>query len=278
MMQATPLDLALTSAAVLGLRHGFDYDHIAAISDITSVESSRRQAMRMGLLYVLGHAAMVAVLGSAVVTLQRSLPRSLDNWAERAVGFTLLALGVYVLATLLRDQTNLPRSRASILIGWFTWLGWKFQQIWGARSAAPPAPRSGSYSPQSVFLIGIIHGLGAETPSQLLVFLLAANLGGLARGFLGLCIFLTGLLAMNTLMTASAIGLFGLSAAKPAVLRFVIGAAAAYSVVVGSIFLFGAASLLPPLGGYERPQAATAFARTHIQVENPWRCSRRQME
>jgi hypothetical protein len=249
MMQTTPLDLALTSAAVLGLRHGFDYDHIAAISDITSLESSRRQAMRMGLCYVLGHAAMVAVLGSAVIALQRSLPRSLDTWAERAVGFTLLALGVYVLGTLLRDKTNLPRSRASILIGAFTWLGWKFRQICGAGSVAPPAPRAGSYSPQSVFLIGIIHGLGAETPSQLLVFLLAANLGGLARGFLGLSIFLTGLLAMNTLMTASAIGIFGLSAAKPAVLRFVIGAAAAYSVVVGSIFLFGAASLLPPLGG-----------------------------
>ena len=40
-MQApTTLHLALLSAAVLGLRHGFDYDHIAAISDITSVEQT----------------------------------------------------------------------------------------------------------------------------------------------------------------------------------------------------------------------------------------------
>ena len=249
MMQTTSLDLALTSAAVLGFRHGFDYDHIAAISDITSVESSRRQAMRMGLLYVLGHAAMVAVLGSAVITFQRSLPRSIDHWAERAVGLTLLALGVYVLGTLLQGKANLPRSRASILIAAFRWLVWKLRQICGTPSAAPPAEKSGSYGPRSVFLIGIIHGLGAETPSQLLLFLLAANLGGLARGFLGLSIFLAGLVAMNTLMTASAIGIFGLSAAKPAMLRFVIGAVAAYSVVVGSIFLFGAASFLPPLGG-----------------------------
>jgi high-affinity nickel-transport protein len=54
---------------------------------------------------------------------------------------------------------------------------------------------------------------------------------------------------MNTLMTASAVGIFGLSAAKPRVLRLVIGATAAYSVVVGSIFLFGASSLLPQMGG-----------------------------
>jgi hypothetical protein len=249
MILTTPLDLALISAAVLGFRHGFDYDHIAAISDITSVESSRKRAMRMGLLYVLGHAAMVAALGSAVILFQRSLPKSIDNWAERAVGLTLLVLGVYVLATLLRDKRNLPRSRASLLLGVFAWLGRRFQQLRGAVPDQARAQASASYGPESVFLIGIIHGLGAETPTQLLVFLLAANLGGLARGFLGLSVFLAGLLAMNTLMTASAIGIFGLSASKPEVLRFVIGATAAYSVVVGSIFLFGVAGFLPRLGG-----------------------------
>jgi hypothetical protein len=248
-MLTTPLNLALLSAAVLGFRHGFDYDHIAAISDITSVESSRRQATRMGLLYVFGHAAMVAVLGSAAILFQRSLPKRIDSWAEHAVGLTLLVLGLYVLGTLFGGKTDLPRSRASILIGAFSWLSWRFRQLCGTTSAAPVKRKSASYSPRSVFLIGIIHGLGAETPSQLLLFLLAANLGGLARGFLGLSVFLVGLLVMNTLMTASAIGIFGLSAAKPAVLRFVIGATAAYSVVVGSIFLFGVASVLPQLGG-----------------------------
>src|ERR1700726_1859292 len=96
------LELALLSAAVLGFRHGFDYDHIAAISDITSVELNRSRAMRMGLFYVLGHAAMVALLGGAVVLFQRSLPARIDNWAERVVGLTLVVLGVYVLGTLLR--------------------------------------------------------------------------------------------------------------------------------------------------------------------------------
>jgi len=248
-MLTTPLNLALISAGVLGFRHGFDYDHIAAISDITSVESSRRRAMRMGLLYVLGHAAMVAALGSAVILFQRSLPKSVDNWAERAVGLTLLVLGVYVLTTLLRDKANLPRSRASLLLGAFAWLGRRFQQLSGAAPDEAPVQASTRYGPESVFLIGIIHGLGAETPTQLLVFLLAANLGGLTRGFLGLSVFLAGLLAMNTLMTASAIGIFGLSASKPGVLRLVIGATAAYSVVVGSIFLFGVANFLPRLGG-----------------------------
>ena len=249
LMTSMPLNLAVLSTGVLGFRHGFDYDHIAAITDITSVETSRRRAMRMGLLYALGHAATVATLGGVVIFLQRSLPPSIDNWAERAVGITLLVLGLYVLSSLFRDDpTFVPRSRAAILIDSSRWVLWRLRKLFGADSSAQPVRRSGAYSRASVFVIGVIHGLGAETPTQLLLFLVAANLGGLSRGLLGLGVFLTGLLIMNTLMTASAVGIFGLSAAKPKLLRFVIGATAAYSVVVGSIFLFGVAKLLPPIG------------------------------
>jgi len=92
------LELALISAAVLGFRHGFDYDHIAAISDITSVQTKAVGVeCALGLLYALGHAATVAVLGSAVILFQLSLPEGMDRIAERLVGITLLILGVYVL-------------------------------------------------------------------------------------------------------------------------------------------------------------------------------------
>jgi high-affinity nickel permease len=244
------LQLALFTAAVFGFRHGFDYDHIAAITDITSVEPSRSRGMRMGFLYVLGHAATVAVLGAAVIFFQRSLPAKIDNWAERAVGLTLVLLGIYVLGTMLREKSSYaPKSRASMLIGAFRWLAWKARGVFGAPRASKPQARSGSYSGRSVFLIGIIHGLGAETPTQLMIFLLAANLGGVGLGFLGLGMFLAGLVTMNMLMTASAVGLFGATSAKPRLMRLVLGLTAAYSVVVGTIFLFGSSALLPPLGG-----------------------------
>src|SRR5207248_8363335 len=99
MMDPFNLRLALVSAAVLGFRHGLDYDHIAAISDISSVQARPRDAMRYGLLYVAGHAATVAVLGSAAVIFRISLPPASDRWAERLVGVTLLVLGLYVLGT-----------------------------------------------------------------------------------------------------------------------------------------------------------------------------------
>src|SRR5258706_1276595 len=93
------LRVALLSAAVLGFRHGLDYDHVGAITDISSVQSKARDAMRYGLLYVAGHATTVAVLGSAAVVFRIALPAATDRWAERLVGITLLMLGIYVLGT-----------------------------------------------------------------------------------------------------------------------------------------------------------------------------------
>jgi high-affinity nickel-transport protein len=243
----TSLQLALLSAAILGLHHGFDYDHIAAITDITSVQTSRWRGMRLGLLYALGHAAMVAVLGSAVIVFQLSLPRGIDRIAERLVGLTLLILGVYVLGSLFKGNTA-PRSRFHLMAGALRWLHWKMKSYWHDHDVPRPADKIWNYDSKSVLAIGVVHGLGAETPSQLMIFLLAANLGGVSKGFVGLAMFIAGLLVMNTLMTAVAVGLFGVSSRLPR-FQFVITALTAiYSLAVGALFLFGSSQLLPPLG------------------------------
>jgi hypothetical protein len=250
-MSLSTLDLAFVSAGILGFRHGFDYDHIAAISDITSMEPSKKSAMQMGLVYILGHAVTLGALGGAVILFQHSLPRQIDRWAERAVGATLVLLGIYVLGSLLRKKENdlLPRSRAAILISIIQWATWKLQRVFDRGPIEMPKREHEPYNPSIVFLIGVIHGLGAETPSQLLIFLLAANLGGASLGLVGLGVFLAGLITMNLLMTASIVGVLSFSANKPILLQWVVGATATYSVVVGVIFFMGGAALLPALGG-----------------------------
>jgi high-affinity nickel-transport protein len=110
-----------------------------------------------------------------------------------------------------------------------------------------PEPFRFRYDQSSVVLVGIVHGLGAETPSQLLLFLLAANLGGTSRGFLGLLCFIAGLLVMNTIMTASASGIFARSTHRPRLQMFITSLTAAYSFVLGAIFLFGMSDKLPAL-------------------------------
>ena len=250
MVDSLNLRLALASAAMLGFRHGLDYDHIAAISDITSVQSRTRDAMRYGLLYVSGHAATVAVLGGAVVGFRLTLPAASDRWAERLVGITLLVLGVYVLGTFFRESGHShvrPRTRITLLLNGLLWVYWRLGQIFGGTRVEPPQVFKDGYGTRSTFVVGVIHGLGAETPTQILLFLMAANLGGTAVGLLGLMMFIVGLLLMNTLMCASAAGLFSATVASPYALRALTLITSVYSIAVGTIFLVGAADKLPSL-------------------------------
>lgn len=251
MIDPVNLRLALLSAAVLGFRHGLDYDHIAAISDISSVQSKARDAMRYGLLYVAGHATTVAVLGAAAVVFRIALPPASDRWAERLVGITLLVLGLYVLGTFFRPgkHSHGPRTRITLLANGALWVYWRLSRIFGGTRGQAPQVFKDGYGTASTFLVGVIHGFGAETPTQILLFLMAANLGGTAAGLLGLLMFIVGLVAMNTLMCASAAGIFSATLARPNALRAMTLATSAYSIVVGSMFLFGWAWRLPSLTG-----------------------------
>src|ERR1700751_3781461 len=98
------LELALFSCAVLGLRHGFDYDHLAAISDITAVQQSGKQGIRLGIIYALGRAFTVGPRGILVIMLHIPLPARLDAWAERLIGVTLIVLGILVVANLVQHS------------------------------------------------------------------------------------------------------------------------------------------------------------------------------
>ena len=137
------LELALFSCAVLGLRHGFDYDHLAAISDITAVQKSWKQGMRLGITYAMGHALTVVALGSLVVMLHIPLPARLDNWTERLIGATLIVLGIGVVANLIRHSHShqAVRSRWAILITGCQYAWWRTVKLFQTTDAAARAFR-----------------------------------------------------------------------------------------------------------------------------------------
>ena len=87
----------LFSAFGYGLRHGFDWDHIAALTDISSVEKSKKRAFLLSSFYALGHAAVVIVLGVAIILADFTLPESVDTTLMYFIGFSLVALGIWVL-------------------------------------------------------------------------------------------------------------------------------------------------------------------------------------
>src|SRR5436190_13472214 len=95
------IGLVLTALG-FGFRHGIDWDHLAALSDITASQDHPRRSMALATLYALGHALVVFVLGILAILLSAELPGWVDGTMQRVVGATLLVLGAYVVVSLAR--------------------------------------------------------------------------------------------------------------------------------------------------------------------------------
>jgi hypothetical protein len=95
----------------------------------------------------------------------------------------------------------------------------------------------------------MIHGIGAETPTQILIFVAAAGSGGTAAGVAVLLAFIVGLILANSLITiGSALGF--LSASQNFVVYATVGmVTAVLSLILGVIFLTGTERILPAFFG-----------------------------
>ena len=110
------IGLVLTAFG-FGFRHGIDWDHIAALTDITSSQEEPRRSMWFATLYALGHALVVFLLGFAAIVLAQRLPEGVDAVMERFVGATLVILGCYVFYALARHGRDFRmRSRWMLLL------------------------------------------------------------------------------------------------------------------------------------------------------------------
>jgi hypothetical protein len=291
----------LVSALLFGFRHGIDWDHIAAITDIAGSQVDRRRSILFGSIYALGHALVVFLIGTAAIVLGERLPHSVDDVMTRIVGVTLILLGIYVVVGLVKHGREFRmRSRWMLIFSGVRSLSRKLREADGDDSAADPSPdhphegepvhvhvgaggsssvavagdirvsdwhhghhgRPGhhhhkhpepedqfmQYGRATAFGVGMIHGVGAETPTQLLIFLTAAGAGGRLAGELVLAAFIAGLLVSNTLITVGSAFGFLRASRNWTVYLIVALLTALFSTVIGVLFLFGKGTL-PALFG-----------------------------
>ncbi len=235
------LGVALVATGVgLGLRHGIDWDHIAAISDVTGTQSSRPRAFAMGSLYALGHATVVIVLGVLAIVLGAQLPDWVDGYMETIVGLTLVGLALWIFWSLWRTRGVVLKSRWMLVFD-------GARALWRRALGRPPAERSrgGSHGAATSTGIGMIHGIGAETGSQALILAGAAGATSELAGTFLLAAFAVGLVISNTLITvASIVGFVGLRARKWTQLSLGVSIGL-FSLVIGMLFLLQKANILP---------------------------------
>ena len=232
---------AFVAAGVFGLRHGVDWDHLAALTDLTGSQTSARRSMRLATLYALGHACTVLVLGVVAILFAERLPVGVDEAMERVVGLSLVALGIWMVHTTLRTGALPPlRSR------WMLVLEAIRSRL--GRGPGPAAPvvivRYGTWSS---FGVGSLHGVGAETPTQLLVFAAAVSADGRATSIGLLVCFLVGLVVSNTAVAAASTLGYQRVLRHRAVAGVLAAATALFSLVLGTSLLFGIGPSLPEL-------------------------------
>jgi high-affinity nickel-transport protein len=214
--------------------------------------SGQWEAIRLGTLYALGHGVVVIALGIAALTFGALLPDWLDPLMGRIVGFTLVALGLWVMYSIYRyaraGERFRLRSRWMLVFDAIRYAWRRFQARIHGHEHVEPLEMS-SYGARTSFGVGMIHGVGAETGTQVL---LIAAVGGASAAGLGipmLFAFVIGLLISNfAIVVISSVGF--VSSQSREQIYVVIGAVAGlFSLFVGTIFLFGLDGVLPDLGG-----------------------------
>ena len=93
--------LGLATGFFLGVRHCLEPDHLTAVAHFASNTRRKRDGLRAGLLWGMGHGAAVLVVALALLHLRGRLD-GFEALAERAVGATLIALSIWRLRALRR--------------------------------------------------------------------------------------------------------------------------------------------------------------------------------
>ena len=248
----------------LGFRHGFDVDHVAAITDISGSQLGRWRAFVLSTLYAFGHAGMVVVLGLGIAWSGWDVPD-----AGRLIGVTLVLLGVHVLWRVAVGRR--PASRGGLLVEAMDAVRARLRPSTVVEHDHPhehgdgrhvhshghghghddpvlraptdavvvghrhrhrhegiPAP----YGAAGAVSVGLIHGIGAETPTQVLA---------LAAGTASLVPFLAGLFLANTVVAV--VAAVGLTERRLRGLNALVGL---FSIYVGTAYALGTT---PPLVG-----------------------------
>jgi high-affinity nickel-transport protein len=295
---ATPAGIGvLVTGLALGIRHGIDWDHIAAITDITSTTAAasvaeaaheeqhrsvsgdhhghggslekhaheagpgaatlapalRRgvpaparfgheqlEAVRLGTLYALGHGLVVVALGIAALLFGALLPEWLDPIMGRIVGLTLVGLGLWVLYSVYRyargGESFRLRSRWMLVFDGVRYAWRRFGARLHGHEHVEPLEMS-SYGPKTAFGVGMIHGIGAETGTQVLLITAVGGAASVGLGIPMLLAFVVGLLISNlAIVVLTSVG-FVASQTRERIYVVVGLVAGVFSLVLGTIYL-----------------------------------------
>jgi high-affinity nickel-transport protein len=124
-------------ALLLGIRHAADPDHVVAVTAIAARTRRILPALRLGLVWGLGHTLTLFGVGTGIILFNWTMPPRVGLAMEFCVALALVGVGLLNLG-------HRPRPDSSL-----------------ARAGRPPADRA--------FVVGLAHGLAGSAAVALLV-------------------------------------------------------------------------------------------------------------
>ena len=288
----------LLTAFGLGLRHGIDWDHIAAIADLSGTAENRKRGFLLSMTYAVGHGIVVFALGTLAIAFGLAIPDSLDAWMGRIVGLTLIALGAWILLELVRKGRDFRlRSRWMLVIdGTFAglrrvregitgrkiviehdhdhehgdepheaapahdhahvhesvaapvpvaagWRGWRERMHQHSHThshelALPDQPGA-AYGHRTATGIGMLHGVGIESPTQIAIFVASSAVAGVGFGLVLLAAWVIGLIIANAgLALVAGAGLLNAERSFPIYAGLAV-IVSVLSIALGTLYLMG---------------------------------------
>jgi high-affinity nickel permease len=228
-MEELSLAGVLMLGFLLGVRHAFDADHLAAVMSLVTEGAPLRKSWMVGTLWGLGHTTALLVAALVVLAIGAQIPDRLALALELAVAGMLVLLGVRVLYLMARGKvTHLHVHRH------------------GERLHIHPHQHEKGQAHDRVgiahhgtgkrsYVVGLVHGLAGSAALLLVV----ANSGSTVGALVYVLMFgvgsVGGMLVMSTLMTAP----FAWTLERlPAVNQYLRGAAGVGSIAVGLVLAY----------------------------------------
>ncbi len=221
---------ALLAVFLIGMRHGADPDHLAAIDNLTRNATERMPATSrlVGTFFAIGHSAMVLAIATMAAALGSRIAHAspvLERAGALASIAVLLLMASLNIVTLLGDGTSTLRTRL-----------------------LPKLLRDATH-PLVAIPTGALFGFGFETSSQLVAYGLAFSSGHVTDGISLGAVFCLGMVCTDTfdsLFVARVIATDPRQAGRARRAWILVTTVVALAVAVErSIEFFGAA---PPLG------------------------------
>jgi ABC-type nickel/cobalt efflux system permease component RcnA len=139
--QGSSIAVVLFVAALLGLRHATDPDHLAAMTALVASGRERavRSGARLGAWWGIGHGVTLVVFGVPILLAERYLPERLQQGAETAVAVLIVFLAVRLLVRWRHGYFDLH-----------------------AHPHSDQGHRHAVRTPLGAFGIGLVHGMGGS--------------------------------------------------------------------------------------------------------------------